>query len=521
MTLKTAPGMACAALMASAVAANAPAAEQHNFVLLIPETMQSANVNDADTPALARLREEGVFYSRSFSGFPDLTSGGEPTSTAARAAELVAFARGRYATLMVDDYPPSEEAIEDALEQLEEQEAPFVLVYRLHALDTLAAAPAKPLMSAHPGGEGAAGALLYNTDRVLASVERGLRARGLFDTTNIVVAAEHGRSTIWKQSRTSYTGEMSFTGVPSGNLPPGFLAIDLLKAMLREDGGLSLYDPYQRHASVHWWEGRYPSSAKAVIAVTRKKPHVTVEARGGYDLIYMPEELDKRELARRGRFIVEHLFRQDYVSGVFVNEARVGKVDGALSTKHLGAGVADADTGEQLPDIVVTFVSSVMLCGHPTICAVSIADTPVQEGQDIAAGFSRAETASFMAARGPDFRAGFSSRTPASPADLLRTISSLVGLKADADSRKAARVLTETLRGFERKPEPRVRARVVRSKVSDEGDLVEVHLLSVNGVDYLEAAGAPGRTVGVPAREPPLDWHWEWPFKTFRIAIEP
>lgn len=519
MTFRIALRMACTALIASAFAATAAAAEQHNFIILMPETMQSANVNDADTPALARLREEGVFYSRSFSGFPQFTLASREKSAAGRAAGLVAFARERYATLQVEDYPLSEESIEQALERVTGKNRPFILVYRLRALDALAAAPAKSLVSAHPGTEGAAGELLLNTDRTLSIVERKLRERGLFENTNIVVVAEHGRSTVWKQSRTSYTGEMSFSGVPAGNLPPGFVAIDLIKAMLHEDGGLSLYEPERNHEAVHWWEGRYPSSAVTVIAVNRTMPHVTIEARGGYDLIYMPESLDKRELARRGRFIVERLLLQDYVSGMFVNEERIGHVDGALSLKHLGATASDYD--EQLPDIVVSFASIAMRCGHPTICAVSIADTPVQEGQDMAVGFSRAETSSFMAARGPDFREGFSSRTPASPADMIRTIGALARLKERADVKKETRELTETLRGFERKAEPRVRTRVVRSKESEVGELVEVHLVSVNGVDYLEAAGAPGRSVGVLAREAPIDWHWEWPWKTLKISISP
>src|SRR5262245_25091634 len=155
MTFTIALRMACAALIASAFAVTAAAAEQHNFIVLMPESMQSANVNDADTPALARLREEGVFYSRGFSGFPELTFADREKSAASRAAGLVAFARERYATLQVEDYPPSEESIEQALVRLTGQDRPFILVYRLRALDALATAPAKALASAHPGREGA------------------------------------------------------------------------------------------------------------------------------------------------------------------------------------------------------------------------------------------------------------------------------------------------------------------------------------------------------------------------------
>ena len=106
MTFTSALRMACVALLANAIAATAAAAEQHNFILLMPEAMQAANVNEAETPALARLREEGVFYSRSFSWFPDFTLASREKSAAGRAAGLVAFNHDRYATLMLDEYAP-------------------------------------------------------------------------------------------------------------------------------------------------------------------------------------------------------------------------------------------------------------------------------------------------------------------------------------------------------------------------------------------------------------------------------
>jgi hypothetical protein len=187
--------------------------------------------------------------------------------------------------------------------------------------------------------------------------------------------------------------------------------------------------------------------------------------------------------------------------------------------KYLGA--SEGEYGEQAPDIVVNFVSSVMKCGHPTICAVSVADTPAQEGLDVAEGFSRAETASFMAARGPDFRREYSSETPASPVDMVRTVENLMGRKPQDGEKVDGRVLREVLRKFERKPEPQVRERVVSSRPTSAGDLVEARLLTVNGITYLESAGAPGRSVGVPARDPPFVWDWHWPWKTFEISLKP
>jgi len=502
MTFTRAARMACLAFIANALAATATASDQHNFVVLIPEAIHSADVNVRETPALARLRDEGVFYGRTFSGFPEIGTNNRSRSAVYRAAKLVEHRRGGYDTSMFFRVRavPSDEWIDEALTELQAEGRPFILIYRLPISDN-----------------GVASTLLVDTDRTLAAVEGRLKEHGLFDSTNIVVAAEHGRSTVAKQSRTSYTRDISFSGVPRGKLPPGFLAIDLIKAMLREDGGLNLYDSDGDGKLVEWWAGRHPRSGNAVIAAKRERPHVRIESHGGYDVIYMPDELDKAEVARRGRYIIENLFQQDYVSGVFVNEQRIGQVGGALSLDHL---IVSNDEGDQLPDIVVSFTSLITTCDGQK-CAVSVADAAAQEGDDLGTGFSRAETESFMAARGPDFREAFSSNTPASPADMMPTIEGLTLRRTGQHTSKDARELTESLRGFERTRLPKVRERVVESKPSGAGEHTVVHLLSVNGVDYFSAAGAPGQSLGLPIGEEPYYWHWESPLKLVRITIKP
>jgi len=269
---------------------------------------------------------------------------------------------------------------------------------------------------------------------------------------------------------------------------------------------------------LNWWAGSYPRLGDATIAVTPSSSYAEIETRGGFDLIYMPEPLGRAELTHRARFIVDKMFSQDYVSGVFVNERRVGRIDGALSIEHLNAG---DDTAEQLPDIVVSFVSSTMNCRHPTICAVAVADTPIQEGHDVAVGLSRAETSNFMAARGPDFRANFISRTPASNQDLVRTIEALLRGGSRGRQRADSRILTESLRGGERFREPAVKKRVIMSRPTENDEVTEVHLLSVGPVSYFYAAGGPGRTVGVPQRES-SEWRWDWPkWRRFTIQVSP
>jgi hypothetical protein len=498
------------------------AAEQRNLILLVPEAMQSANVSDSSAPTLARLRAEGVYFINSYSGFPDLAGArhSEPGGASNAEALVAAAASASYSTALVDDDGAQlSTLLNETLQRFKEADRPFLLVYRLHALANMQQSPAKPLMSGNPGGEGAAGTILLATDHALAAVEGKLRELGLYDATNIIVAAERGRSTIWKASRTSPSLELSFKDVPAGNLPAGFLAIDLLRAILVEDAGLSLFDPDNGNARVNWWAGVHPRLGNAVIAVTPSSPHVEIEARGGYDLIYLPEHLARPELTRRAKFIVEKLFSQDYVSGVFVNEKRVGRFDGALSLKHLAA---HDETGERLPDIVVNFVSSTMNCGHPTICAVAIADTPTHEGHDIAVGLSRAETSNFMAARGPDFRANFISRAPASNRDIALTIDVLLRLNAGERHRGDGRELTESLRGSEKLREVEARKRVIASTPTEDGNVTEVHLLSVGSVSYFLAAGAPGRSVGVPEKPSPADGSWHFPRPSaFRIDITP
>ena len=52
-------------------------------------------------------------------------------------------------------------------------------------------------------------------------------SRALYTTTDIILASDHGLSTISKESATSYAATRSYPAVPAGLLPPGFVAIDL------------------------------------------------------------------------------------------------------------------------------------------------------------------------------------------------------------------------------------------------------------------------------------------------------
>ena len=217
---------------------------------------------------------------------------------------------------------------------------------------------------------------------------------------------------------------------------------------------------------------------------------------------------------------VDAAFRQDYTSGVFVNEATVGKLRGTVSLEHIGARAASAT---RLPDIVVTFVSLSLQCDRPTLCAASIADTLLDEGEVLRGSFSRADTWNFIAARGPDFQKGLNSKVPASNADVIRTMGELLQLSTSIPAEAPGRVLVESLRGNEGM-RPRVSREVISSKATKDGWITEVHLQRVGSTKYFYAAGGPGWTVGIAPRPAPIEWRpwkWDWPrIKRIRISID-
>src|SRR6202000_2904265 len=80
------------------------------------------------------------------------------------------------------------------------------------------------------------------------------------------------------------------------------------------------------------------------------------------------------------------------------------------------------------PAIVVSFRSFVAKgCKlSPLLCTAEIADTPLQTGQGMHGSSSRADTRNFMAAIGPDFKAGFADRAPVSNADIAPTLAHII-----------------------------------------------------------------------------------------------
>ena len=131
---------------------------------------------------------------------------------------------------------------------------------------------------------------IKNADNNLAQLRKALDELGLAATTNIIVSADHGFSTISKESKTSPAAKVSYDDTPKDFLPMGFLAIDLAKAL-----DLPLFDPNDKNA-----RRRRQCASKAGNGVLGKdpaKPDLVIATNGGSDLIYLPNK-DKKLAAR-------------------------------------------------------------------------------------------------------------------------------------------------------------------------------------------------------------------------------
>ena len=113
--------------------------------------------------------------------------------------------------------------------------------------------------------------------------------------------------------------------------------------------------------------------------------------------------------------------------------------------------------------------------------------------------FSRADTMNFMAAIGPDFKPGFVDEAPASNADVGKTLARILGLKIKDKGRLVGRVLTETMPGG---AVPRYVARVMRAAPAAGGLRTVLDYQLVGNTRYFDAAGFPGRTVGLSEAAP-------------------
>ena len=147
------------------------------------------------------------------------------------------------------------------------------------------------------------------------------------------------------------------------------------------------------------------------------------------------------------------------------------------------------------PSIIVGFRSFVIPgCAPVLMCAAEVADTSLQSGQGMHGSFSRSDTRNFMAAIGPDFKKRFADGAPVSNADINPTLAHILGLSIQPKGRLQGRVATEAVKGGK----PAVITRGWRaSRPGPKGLRTVLNYQRVGGTRYFDAAGFPGRTVGL------------------------
>ena len=367
------------------------------------------------------------------------------------------------------------------LPMFKERAKPFVLVFWSRDPDGSQHNTGDSLNTVTPGINGPTSlAGIKNADNNLAQLRKALDELGLSATTNVMIAADHGFSTISKESKTSPSAKASYEDTPKDFLPMGFLAIDLAKAL-----NLPLFDPNDKNARVA--DKAHPKAGNGVLGQNPAKPDVVVATNGGSDLIYLPG--NDRKLAQR---TIKALLEQDYVSGLFVDDY-LGRFPGTLPMSQLGLkGKAATPT----PSIVVNFRSYVAGCGEPTNCSVEVADTVLRQGQGMHGSFGRGDTMNFMAAIGPDFKAGYVDALPVSNADVGATAARLLGLTQKPKGNLIGRVMTEAMPNG---ATPKAFSGTVKSQPSAGGLRTVLNFQRVLTQRYFDAAGFPGRTVGLEA----------------------
>jgi arylsulfatase A-like enzyme len=307
-----------------------------------------------------------------------------------------------------------------------------------------------------PGINGPSGmAGTRDADTMLGELRVALKRQGLDKNTDIFVTADHGFLTISHDSKTSPSAK-------DGQIAAGFLASDLADSL------------------------KLPKLNNAALGTDPQAPEVVVAGNGGADLIYLPKD-NAPQLAGD---IVKFLTTQDYVGAVFVND-RLGKFPGALSMSELNL-MGSART--PVPSIYVSFRSFAGECANKLQCAVGVHDTALGTGQGSHGSLSRAETRNFMAAIGPDFKAGYVDPAPVSNADIAPTLAHIAGIQLPAKGKLKGRVISEALVGGGKVAAVK---RTIQSAPAANGARTILNFQQIDEQRYFDAAGFAGKAVGL------------------------
>lgn len=359
---------------------------------------------------------------------------------------------------------------------------PFLLLFWSRDPDASQHAQEDKLGTLVPGINGpTAHAAITNADNNLKGLLDALDKLGLAKSTDVFVTADHGFSTIAK-SVPDAKGDL-----PSPHYPQGFVTLDVATWLNQK-----IFDPDAGNSETDPSSGAHPSRGNGLIGPSADAPQAVVAANGGSDFIYLPGA-DAREHAKT---VFAKLLDAPYVGALFVDDDLIkgGDAKDFAGALPLSAIRLKGSATVPEPGIIVGFRSfdaKGCVLGEE-LCAVEIADTSLQTGQGMHGSFSRADTRNFMAAMGPDFKPHFVDSAPVGNADIAPTLAHVLHVALSPGL--TGRVAGEALKGGKA---PRVSRRVIRSEPAANGVDTVLDEQLVGDTPYFDAAGIPGRVVGL------------------------
>ena len=320
---------------------------------------------------------------------------------------------------------------------------------------------------------------IRNADDDLARVRSTPEDLGLLDTTDIIGTADHGFSTISKESRTSSTIKTKFADTLPDHLPYGFVALDLARAL-----NLPLIDPDDGYRTIAS-NGQHTKNGNGLIGDDRNKPKVVVAANGGSDLIYIPD--GDKAMAKR---IVDALLTQDYVSGIFV-DFQAWQNFPALCRWTTSRSKARRSRRTRRS-------RSVPVIRHRVRRTGAMHGRSRRHDPSARPGHARfVQPRRHLELHG-DAGTGLQIALHRSGTDEQRrsrpTIAHLMQLDVNDNGKLVGRVLSEALPGGAL---PDVTSRVIASDPAANGLVTVLNMQTVGTTRYFDAAGFPGRTVGL------------------------
>jgi hypothetical protein len=347
-------------------------------------------------------------------------------------------------------------------------------------------------------------------------------SKNLADTTDVFVTSDHGFGTVSRgvidtngTRCHTFAAQQRYDGVEPGDLPPGFLAIDLAhdldlplysgdEATISSDGKRAQYTQLKLPAAASE-TAKYPASGALLGAPgtwENNAFHTSLIVIGGSLYTPLPSRPANNQPDPATPLIqkaVAALVTKPYVSGIFVDTDRFGPIPGALSLNDINL---HGSALSPIPAVVVNFRTFATDPKNPNMTGVEIADTSYKQGQGMHGTLARHDTFNCMFAFGPDFKPNFSDPDPVSNADIAPTLAHILRLPLlqNAKGKLTGRVLSEALANG---PAPRGTKPLTKASAPAANGIATILNYQSYTDDanrttlYFDAAGFPNATNGL------------------------